>query len=173
MILSHIVAVSENEVIGKDNDLLWSFPEDTNYFKKRTTGKIMIMGRKTFDSFKKPLPKRFHIVVSRSAIDSAFENVKYVSSLNEAYTLAEKMTLTGNWPEEVMIVGGAQIYKESLPDVDFIYLTRIPGVYSGDTFYSLRLPAEFKIAFSQFSEAHPGLRYEIWSKEKNEYEQSY
>lgn len=164
MILSHIVAVSENEVIGKDNSLLWKFPEDMQYFKKRTMGKIMIMGRKTFDSFGKPLPKRFHIVVSRSAIDSQNEMVKYVGSLKEAYALAEKMSITGEWPEEIMVVGGAQIYKETLPDVDFIYLTRIPGKYEGDTFYSLQIPKEFGLAFSQFSQETPGLRYEIWSK---------
>ncbi len=167
MILSHIVAVSENEVIGNNNELLWHFPEDLNYFKKRTTGKIMIMGRKTFDSLKKPLPKRFHIVVTRQIIDSPFENVKYVSSLTEAYRLADKMTLSG-WPEEVMIVGGGQIFKESQPDADFLYITRIPGEYMGDTFYSLKIPSEYKIAFSQFSEAVPGLRYEIWSKERSE-----
>ena len=128
----------------------------------------MIMGRKTFDSLKKPLPKRFHIVVSRHNVDSPYENVKYVSSLGEAYGLAEKMTLSDEWPEEVMIVGGGQIYKESLKDVDFLYITRIPGEYSGDTFYSLHIPTEFKIAFSQFSTEVPGLRYEIWSKERAE-----
>lgn len=168
MILSHIVAVSENEVIGSDNKLLWHYPEDLAYFKKRTTGKILILGRKTFESFKKPLPNRFHIVISRTNHDSSNENVKFVSSLSEAYQLAEKMTLTGQWPEEVMIVGGGQVYKESLPDVDFIYITRIPGDYSGDTHYSLRLPSNFMIAFSQFSETVPGLRYEIWSREQKE-----
>lgn len=173
MILSHIVAVSENEVIGKDNTLLWNFPEDLNYFKKRTTGKIMIMGRKTFASLKSPLPKRFHIVISRSISESTHPHVKFVSSLSDAYTLAEKMTLSNEWPEEVMVVGGGEIYRESLPDVDFIYITRIPGNFSGDTFYSLQLPPEFKIAFCQFSDVHPGLRYEIWSKEKPENDQNY
>ncbi len=166
MILSHIVAVSENEVIGKDNKLLWHFSEDLTYFKKRTTGKIMIMGRKTFDSLGKPLPKRFHIVVTRSPIESTHEQVKYVSSLKEAYALAEKMSLSGLWPEEVMVVGGGEIYKESLPDTNFIYLTRIPGQFDGDTSYSLSLPKDFGLAYSQFSDAHPGLRYEIWSRER-------
>jgi dihydrofolate reductase len=168
LILSHIVAVSENEVIGKDNELLWHYSEDLNYFKKRTTGKIMIMGRKTFDSLKKPLPKRFHIVISRSNLDSPFENVKYVNSLSNAYRLADKMTLSEEWPDEVMIVGGGEIYKESLKDADFLYITRIPGKYNGDTFYSLNIPTEFKIAFSQFSTEVPGLRYEIWSKERTD-----
>ncbi|MBC7420440.1 MAG: dihydrofolate reductase [Bdellovibrio sp.] len=167
MILSHIVAVSENEVIGKDNKLLWHFSEDLTYFKKRTSGKIMIMGRKTFDSLGKPLPKRFHIVISRSLINSNNDQVKYVSSLQDAYTLAEKMTLSDSWPEEVMIVGGGQIYKESLADTDFIYLTRIPGEFNGDIHYSLTLPKDFGLAYSQFSDAHPGLRYEIWSRERS------
>ncbi len=168
MILSHIVAVSENGVIGKDNKLLWDFPEDMAYFKKRTTGKIMIMGRKTFESFgNKPLPKRFHIVVTRSALDSSHEQVKYVSSMKEAYALAEKMSLSGSWPEEVMIIGGGQIYLETITDTDFIYLTRIPGTYDGDIVYNTQLPREFGLAFSQFSDAHPGLRYEIWSKARN------
>lgn len=166
MILSHIVAVSENGVIGKDNKLLWHFPEDLNFFKKRTTGKIMIMGRKTYDSLGKPLPKRFHIVVTRSVIDSDHDQVKYVSSLKEAYALAERMSLSGAWPEEIMVVGGGQIYKESLPDTDYVYLTRIPGQFDGDTYYSLALPKDFGLAYSQFSDAHPGLRYEIWSRER-------
>lgn len=168
MILSHIVAVAENGVIGKDNDLLWHIPEDLAYFKKRTLGKVLIMGRKTYDSLKKPLPKRFHIVITRSQTDSTHENVRFVGSLSEAYTLAEKLTLTDDWPEEVMIAGGGQIYRESLKDVDFIYITRIPGAYNGDTTYPLPLPSEFLIAFSQFSEETAGLRYEIWSKEQVE-----
>ncbi len=166
MILSHIVAVSENGVIGKDNKLLWHFPEDLTYFKKRTTGKIMIMGRKTYDSLGKPLPKRFHIVISRKAQTSTDNQVQYVSSLIEAYTVAEKLISTDVWPEEVMIVGGGEIYKESLPDTNFIYITRIPGTYEGDTLYNTNIPKNFGIAYSQFSQAHPGLRYEIWSKEQ-------
>lgn len=168
MILSHIVAVSENEVIGRDNSLIWHIPEDLAYFKKRTTGKILLMGRKTFESLGRPLPKRFHIVISRTAQDSPHENVKFTSSLTEAYALAEKMTLSGLWPEEVMVTGGAQIYSETLKDVDFLYITRIPGHYEGDSFYSLKIPANFSIAYSQFSEQTPGLRYEIWSKVRND-----
>lgn len=94
--------------------------------------------------------------------------MKFVNSLASAYTLAEKMTLLDKWPEEIMIVGGGEIYKESFKDADFLYITRIPGKYEGDTYYSLKLPPEFVIAFSQFSENVPGLRYEIWSKKQKE-----
>lgn len=167
MILSQIVAVSENGVIGKDNQLLWHLPEDLKYFKKRTTGKILIMGRKTFDSFKgKPLPNRFHIVISSKVQNIDHPHVKYVTSISEAYTKAEHLILSENWPEEVMIIGGGQIYKQSLIDTDFIYLTRIPGTYQGDTYYNLELPKEFGLAYSQFSSETPGLRYEIWSKQQ-------
>ncbi len=166
MILSHIVAVSENGIIGKDNKLLWHFPEDLNYFKKRTVGKVLIMGRKTYDSLEKPLPKRFHIVVSRNPKNSDHEFVQYVSSLQEAYALADKLTISGKWPDEVMIVGGGEIYRESLPETNFIYLTRIPGKYEGDTTYTTQLPHEFGIAYSQFSDVHPGVYYEIWSRQQ-------
>lgn len=167
MILSHIVAVSENGVIGKDNQLLWHFSEDLKYFKKRTTGKIMIMGRKTFDSFKgKPLPNRFHIVITRSPKESQNETVAYVASLSEAYRKAESLIMSSQWPDEVMIIGGGEIYRQSFKDTDFIYLTRIPGQYQGDTTYDSNLPKEFGIAYSQFSNEHPGLRYEIWSKQQ-------
>ena len=164
MILSQIVAVSENGVIGKNNSLLWHFPEDLKYFKRRTIGKIMLMGRKTFDSIGKPLPRRFHIVISRQSHAANDDSVQYVSTLKEAYTVAEKLVSAQKWPEEVLIVGGGEIYKESLVDTQFIYLTRIPGKYDGDTFYDLNIPAHYGLAFSQHSEAHPGLRYEIWSK---------
>ena len=166
MILSHIVAVSENGVIGKDNKLLWHFPEDLTFFKKRTTGKILIMGRKTYDSLGKPLPKRFHIVVSRKVNASENEFVRFVSTLPEAYALADRLTLSEKWPDEVMIVGGGEIYRASLPETNFIYITRIPGQFEGDTTYDLNIPKEFGIAFSQFSEMHPGLRYEIWSRQQ-------
>nr|AIA16685.1 Dihydrofolate reductase [uncultured bacterium] len=164
MILSQILAVSENGVIGKDNKLVWNFPEDLKYFKKRTTGKVMIMGRKTFESFGKPLPNRFHIVISRQFREFDHPQVQFVTSLQDAYRAAERLTLSDQWPEEVMIVGGGEIYRESMPDVQFIYLTRIPGNYDGDTRFDLNLPKDFGIAFSQFSDVHPGLRWEIWSR---------
>ena len=164
MIISQIVAVSENEVIGHQNSLIWHISEDLKYFKKRTTGKILIMGRNTFESFKKPLPNRFHIVISHSAKDSQHPDVYFVNSIQDAYKHAEKLIFSHKWPEEVMVIGGAQIYQQTLKDTDFIYLTRVPGTYEGDVSYSLKLPSSFGLAFSQFSHENPGLRFEIWSK---------
>lgn len=133
MILSHIVAVDQKNGIGRNNDLLLSIPEDMKHFRDSTKGKIMIMGRKTFDTFKKPLPGRFHIVITRQALRSDNPFVTYVSNLDEAYQKAEE--LIPEWPNEVFIVGGAEIYKQSLPKTDRIYLSKIEKTFDADTFY--------------------------------------
>lgn len=162
MILSQIVAIGENFAIGKDNKLLWHFPEDLKYFKTQTSGKIMIMGRKTYDSLGKPLPKRFHIVISRKPQTSEFANVHFVTTIEEAIAFAK--TKIGEYPEEVMVVGGAEIYKQTRRQCDRLYVTRIPGQYEGDTFYPADFAAGFTLQNRQMSEAHPGLAYEVWSK---------
>lgn len=162
MILSQIVAIGENFAIGKDNKLLWHFPEDLKYFKTQTSGKIMIMGRKTYDSLGKPLPKRFHIVISRKPQTSEFANVHFVTTIEEAIAFAK--TKIGEYPEEVMVVGGAEIYKQTRLQCDRLYVTRIPGQYEGDTFYPADFAAGFTLQNRQMSEAHPGLAYEVWSK---------
>src|SRR5688572_24754671 len=99
MILSHIVAVAADNGIGRGNDILFRIPEDQKHFRETTKGHIMIMGRKTYDSLGKPLPGRFHIVVSRQELSSNHEQVLYVSSLDEAYAAAKN--LISKWPEEV------------------------------------------------------------------------
>lgn len=129
-----IVAVSQNGVIGKDNDLLWHIPEDMKRFKEITIGKPCIMGRKTFESILailgKPLPKRENIVVSRSGY--SHEGATTLTSLEEAITYAKNKT-----DEEVIIMGGAQIYSQALENglVDKIYLTRVLKDYNGDAFF--------------------------------------
>lgn len=133
MILSHIVAVDKNWAIGKDNKLPWHLPEDLKFFKETTSGKIMIMGRKTFESLGRLLPGRMHIVISRSNLESDIENLIYVSSLDKAIELAK--TMIPKWPDEVFIMGGGEIYKQSMDLIDRLYLTQIDKVVDGDTFY--------------------------------------
>lgn len=162
MILSQIVAIGENFAIGKDNKLLWHFSEDLKYFKTQTSGKVMIMGRKTYESLGKPLPKRFHIVISRQPQSSEFPNVHYVKTIDEAIAFAK--TKIGEYPEEVMIVGGSEIYKQTRLLCDLLYVTRIPGQYDGDTFYPFDFTDGFDLRNRQTSEVHPGLAYEVWQK---------
>lgn len=133
MILSQIVAVDRKNGIGKNNDLLVKIPEDLKHFKETTQGKILIMGRKTFDSLGRVLPKRFHIVISRQKLKSENPLVCYVSSLDEAIQRAEE--LISEWPKEVFILGGGEIFKQSLPKTDRIYLTQIDETFDADTFY--------------------------------------
>lgn len=139
MILTQIAACSANNVIGTEGDLPWSLPEDMKFFRDTTKGHIMIMGRKTFDSFKgRALPNRVHIVITRNAEQMTFEStptapVYFVKSIDAALELAK--TQTAQWGEEVFIIGGGEIYKQSLPFCDKILLTRIHQSYDGDTYF--------------------------------------
>ena len=127
MIISIIVAIAENNAIGKGNQLLWRMPADLKHFKDATTGHTVIMGRKTFDSVGKPLPNRRNIVVTRN-VALQIEGVEVVNTLEKAISLC-------NENEEVFIVGGAEIYKMAMDLTDKIYLTVIHSVFDADTFF--------------------------------------
>ena len=121
--IAMIAAVAQNNAIGINNKMPWYLPGDLRYFKAVTMGKPIIMGRKTFDSLRKPLPGRTNIVITR---DSAWQHkgVKVVHSLDEAISLAEDIALI-NGNEEIMVIGGEQIYRQALPLADKLYLTRV------------------------------------------------
>ncbi len=126
MHISLIVAASKNGVIGCNNALPWHLPEEIKYFRKMTTGKPIIMGRKTFESLgNKPLPNRTNIILSR--VSQPAEGYYIVSSLEEALRLAHP------YPE-VMIIGGSQIYAAFLPLAHRIYLTTVHQAYEGDAY---------------------------------------
>lgn len=149
MILTHVTACSENLVIGVNGGLPWNIPEDMKFFRDTTRNHVMIMGRKTFDSFNgKPLPSRYHIVITRDASSLKFEPnekspVSIVKSVEEAVALAK--TLTSQWGEEVFIVGGGEIYKQTMGITDKIYLTVIHQNFTGDTYYPEVSEKEFKL----------------------------
>lgn len=128
MKISIIAAVAKNGTIGKENDLPWRLAEDLRHFKRTTLGKPIIMGRKTFESIdKKPLPGRRNIIVTRDP-DYVAEGCIVVDSLDAALSAAGEV-------EEVMILGGAQIYHEILPVTDRMYLTRVEAEVEGDAFF--------------------------------------
>jgi dihydrofolate reductase len=120
MSLSIIVAIDENYGIGKDNQLPWHLPADLKYFKAVTTGHTVIMGRKTYDSMGKALPNRRNIVISRQKkLD--LQDASLVHSLEEAISLCSS-------DEEVFIIGGAEIFRQAIPLISSMYITRIgPG----------------------------------------------
>lgn len=130
MILSLIVAVAENGVIGRDGGLPWRLSSDLKTFRRLTMGKPMIMGRRTFDSIGKPLDGRDNIVVTR---DPHFElpGVSACATLDEALTLARVLATTRG-ADEVMVIGGAAIYDAVLRDADRIYFTQVHAKPDGD-----------------------------------------
>ncbi len=129
MIISTIVAVAKNNVIGKDNDIPWYLPADLKYFKKITTGHHIVMGRKCYESIGRPLPKRTNVVVTRNPFFIA-TGCLITHNVAEAVQLAE-----ANGEEEVFIIGGGQIYEIALPHVDRIYLTEVNLEVDGDIFF--------------------------------------
>ena len=126
MTISIIVAIGENNAIGKNNQLLWHMPADLKYFKNKTSGHTIIMGRKTFDSVGKPLPNRRNIVVTRQDIN--IEGCEVVKSIDDALALCKG-------EEEVFIGGGAEIYRLAMDKTDRIYLTIIHKAFDADTFF--------------------------------------
>ncbi|MBI3881996.1 MAG: dihydrofolate reductase [Verrucomicrobia bacterium] len=141
-----IAAMSENRVIGRGNAIPWHLPEDFKWFKQTTTGHVIVMGRKTFESIGRALPNRTTVILSRSGF--SFPGVQTIASLGELAPLAAG--------REMFICGGADIYTQTLPHCSDLYLTRVKRVAEGDAFFppfeegfelvaELRDTPEFKI----------------------------
>lgn len=126
--ISLIVAHDTDYVIGANNQLPWHIPDDLAYFKKMTMGKAMVMGRKTYESIGKPLPGRLTIVITRNK-DFSAEGTVVVHDLNEAINKAKE------YADEVMIIGGAEIFRLVLDSADRLYITLIRKHFEGDTFF--------------------------------------
>lgn len=123
-----IAAAAENNALGKDNDLVWHLPDDFKRFKSLTSNHYIIMGRKTFESFPKPLPNRTHIIITKQTNYNAPEGCILVNKLNDAIATAPEN-------EDVFIIGGGQIYKQSINIADKIELTRVHTTVEADTFF--------------------------------------
>lgn len=148
---SLIVAVAENGVIGRDGGLPWRMSSDLKLFRRLTMGKPIIMGRKTFETLKKPLDGRTNIVVTRDPNFKA-EGVRVAGSVAEALSVAEQVLAQSGAGEadtpaqdEIIVIGGAQIYAETLSKADRIYLTEIQGCPDGDTKFPALEPKQWQI----------------------------
>ncbi|SDS15225.1 dihydrofolate reductase [Gillisia sp. Hel1_33_143] len=125
--LTIIAAAGENNALGKENDLVWHLPDDFKRFKELTSGHHIIMGRKTFESFPKPLPKRTHLVITRKD-NYKKEGIIVVHSIERAIEFS-------NEDPQTFIIGGGEIYKMGLELADRIELTRVHGTFEADTFF--------------------------------------
>lgn len=132
MIISLVAAASENNVIGKKNQLVWNLPNDTKFFKNTTWAMPVIMGRKTFESLNnKPLSGRFNVVITRDPASlQPNGEIRIAGSLEAAIEICKETDA-----KEVFIVGGGQVYKEALPIADKIVLTRVHATVEGDAFF--------------------------------------
>jgi dihydrofolate reductase len=157
MIISLLVAASENGVIGKDNQLPWHLPDDLKYFKNLTWGLPILMGRKTFESIGKPLPGRKSIVITRNR-DWQHDGVTVVHTVEEALQKAE-----GYGAKEIFVIGGAEIFNTALPLANRLYLTRIHHHFAGDVFFPSINEGEWELTSSRFCAAD----------EKNAYDHTY
>lgn len=137
-----VVAIAENNVIGKDNDLIWHLPKDLQFFKKTTTGGVVVMGRNSYESIPekyRPLPNRVNVVVTRNKEYKA-DNCVVLNSLTEVYAKYRRI-------EQVFIIGGAQIYQQALEQdwIDEMYISHVNASFEGDAFFPKIDPAKWNI----------------------------
>ncbi len=144
-----IVAVAQNGIIGGENRLLWHISEDLRHFKAITSGHPVVMGRKTYESLGRPLPNRENVVITRSQVE--IEGCRVVHSLEEAFELFRPK-------DQVFVIGGAEIYRASMPLADRFYLTRVHHNYEGDTSYPDWSESEWSLVSSEHFER--GEKYE-------------
>ena len=162
MKITLVVAASTNNVIGKDNQLLWTLPNDMKYFKNVTWGMPVIMGRKTYESLGKPLAGRKNIVLTRQK-DWNVEGTIAVKDINDAILLVEEMDY-----KEAMVIGGGEIFKLILPQADRIHLTRVNAILDGDAFFPELDPKYWKMLNHEDHPVDDKHRYpysfQVWEK---------
>jgi dihydrofolate reductase len=159
-VITLIVAVADNGVIGRENALPWHLPEDLKRFKRLTMGKPMIMGRKTFESIGKPLPGRLNIVVTRDT-NYRREGVAVVHGTAQALEAAADAA-------EVMVIGGAELFRLFLPQAGRIHLTRVHGTIDGDVTWPALDIRQWEVIERQRHEADErhahAMTFEVWEK---------
>ncbi|MEH7381894.1 dihydrofolate reductase [Bacillus sp. JJ1533] len=136
--ISLLLAMDKNQLIGKDNDLPWRLPADLAYFKRVTMGHPIIMGRKTYDSIGRPLPGRENIIVTRDTSYKA-EGCKVIHSIDEIVEMSKETD------QELFVIGGAEIFKEILPYSERLYITEIDEEFEGDTYFPVFDKAKWKV----------------------------
>ena len=155
MQISMIAAMANNRVIGKNNEMPWYLPEDLKHFKAMTLGKPVVMGRKTFEAIGRPLPGRRNIVITRNA-DYQHDGISCVQSFDDAI----KLVLQQN-PQclEIMVIGGGQLYLETLSKAQKLYLTEIDLTVEGDTWFPEWNDGNWKLDIGSLQTSEKGLQF--------------
>lgn len=164
MIMSHVVAMSKNRVIGRDGGLPWHIPGDLKRFKAVTMGKIVLMGRKTYASIGRPLPGRLNLVVTRTKQSGEGlypPGVVVCETLDEAIRYAE--SVAGSWQNELCVIGGGEIYRQTMSKVDRVYLSHVDLTVDGDTLYP-DLPTGFSLREKEDCAGSPAFSWCLYEK---------
>ena len=140
--VSIVVAVADNGVIGRGNALPWDLPDDLQHFKRTTMGRPIVMGRKTFESIGRPLPGRLNIILTRDPSWTA-HGVSVASSIEQAIDLAEGQAFIDG-ADSVMVIGGAEVYRQALPFASRAFVTRVHGQVDGDAFFDFDAIASWR-----------------------------
>lgn len=156
MRISMIVAKAKNNVIGKDNTLIWDIPEDLKHFRKVTTGKTIVMGRKTYDSIGRPLPNRRNIILTRDN-NLSIEGTETMTSVDDILNLDV---------EEIVIIGGDSVYKLFMEYVQTLYVTNIEHEFDGDTFFPEISSRKWKLVTTKGQQEESIYKYEFQKFER-------
>lgn len=161
--ISLIVARTQNHVIGKENTMPWHLPVDLAWFRKQTVGKPVIMGRKTYESIGRLLPKRPNIILSRSGFE--VEGAYSAKTFEQALEIAQNFAIS----DEIMVIGGGELFKQAIPLANKLYLTEIQANLEGDTFFEFD-EKQWNLVEENFSEIDQENRYSchfmIFTREK-------
>lgn len=156
LVISAVVAMAKNRVIGKDNKLPWHLPADLKHFKTITTGHPILMGRKTYESIGRPLPNRTNIIITRDANYKAADCI-VVTSIEEAINAATKTAA-----EEIFIIGGAEVYQQLLTSIQRIYLTIVQDEIDGDAYFPALDMREWKEVAREEHKADEQNKHDYW-----------
>ena len=162
MKISFVVAAANNNIIGKDNQLVWNLPNDMKFFKNVTWGMPVVMGRKSFDSLGKPLKGRKNIILTRQPGWKA-EGTLVAKTFEEAVKLVEEMDV-----KEMMVIGGGEIFKMLMDKADRIYITRVDAAPEGDTYFPVIDPKQWKLVSRSDHKADEQHKYDysfqVWER---------
>lgn len=155
MKISLVAAIAENNAIGKNNAMLWHLPADFKHFKNTTSGHFILMGRKTFESFPKPLPNRTHLIITRQEKYNVPDNCFAFASVNDALQFAQQKN-----QETVYVIGGGEIYKDTISTADELVITHVNAVFNDADAFFPEITADWKLISEEFHK----------SDEKNNYD---
>ena len=160
-----IAAAGENNSLGKDNDLVWHLPDDFKRFKELTSGNHILMGRKTFETFPKPLPNRTHLIITRQEDYQVPENCFVFDSIQSAFHAFDGIQSTFDevlefLDKDIWIIGGGEIYKQSMEIADRIELTRVHSEFEADTFFP-EIGDEWELVSEEYHPADERHKYEF------------